>query len=1139
MSKKVLHHPETPENEAATSVWRSLREREDTIKFRHQSIREFYDAEDTMTEDERELSRRNFVKLMGASTALAGLGMAACRRPESYILPYADAPEWIVPGRPLYYATNMPAANGAVPLVVTSYESRPTKLAPNNTHPDKQGTDAQVQASILNLYSPSRSKSFLKDGGEVDAGEFEKFFSTFVKSAGKLGVVFGADESPTRNRLAREIQKKFPEVKFYSYEALENDVANKAVADAFGEKRVKLTPDFKKAECILSLDSDCLELDAKSSVLEFAKKRQGGSDGYDKELEKNKMNRLYQVESIFSLTGGMADHRLRIAPSQVSKVAVAIAKEIQSLAGNPKLAQALNGLTATFSGEEDYINDWAKACAKDLVGKKGKALVLVGTQQPSELHLLGLAMNEALGALGSTLNPYAASGQAYGTINDLKADVDAGGVENLLLLTPSNPIFDAAADADFDAILDKVGISIHFGERTDKTAYSCSWHIPATHYLESWGDALTANGFYSIVQPLILPLYPDTFSEIDVLTAIATGNYMSAPTATEPSEAHNEVKTTFTKQFSRQANDWNALLKNGYTKVRGYNKATLASIGSTSKLKSFYEQAPTNESLEVILAKDYSIGDGRYIDNAWLQEAPDPIIKLTWDNAAIVSPKTAKDLGVYDEIVQLETWNAARPAIGEAGGARAPMAKISVGDTSVKVPVIIGFGQADNTITLPVGYGQAADDGRESANRFIKGRPAVGDVGLNTGFNVYPLRKSSSEFLLKGAKVEKTKDKYKVASTQEHHAMYGRALAREVSTMDSPSKGDFAHQLENVSKQGMDSHIPKNIPLYKARDTNQEDLISDKKHQWAMTIDLNTCTGCNACLIACQAENNIPVVGKDQVALGREMHWIRMDRYYASQEHEYDSHGHIKKDEKTPAWVQDNPAVVPQPVACTQCESAPCETVCPVNATVHTEEGLNAMAYNRCIGTRYCANNCPFKARRFNFFDYNKRNPLMEKNLYRGPLGEKKVGSPEHLQRNPNVTVRMRGVMEKCTYCVQSLELAKIKQKQITKKKAEAAGGSINVELTAKDLMIPINGVKVACQEACPSDSIAFGNLLRNGENGIGKDTVVKAKESKRNYELLKYIGTFSRTTYLARVKNPNPEMPDAKYIGLATINIH
>ena len=1150
MSKRVLRHPEVPEQEADQSVWRSVREHEDTIKFRHQSIREFYDNEDSMDEDERDLSRRNFVKLMGASTALAGMGLVSCRRPEAYILPYAEGPEWVVPGRPLYYATNMPSAAGAVPLVVTTHESRPTKVAPNKKHPDNLGSNAQVQASILNLYSPSRSTEFLKGGEKAAAADFEAFFAEFTKKPGKLGVVFGTDESPTRNRLVAQLAKKFPGFKAYSYEALENVAAEQALATAFGAGKVKLTPQLAKADRILSLDSDFLELDAASSTLAYSKKRQGGGEGYDQEIDKKKMNRHYQVESIFSLTGGMADHRLRVAPSQVSKVAVAIANAVQGLRPNAKLAAALAGMTVNFTGDDSYMTEWVSACAKDLVSKAGKSLVLVGDNQPAELHLLGLALNEALGAIGSTLKVYASKAAPKGSILDLKKDVDAGKVDSLLLLTPSNPLFDAAAEVDFAAILDKVKVSIHSGERTDKTAYACDWHIPATHYLEGWSDALTANGYYSVVQPLILPLYENTYSETDILTALATGTALAQPTAETPSAAHDEVKKTFLTQFAKNTAEWNTALKDGFTKARGYVGAQLGGIPALSALAARYAKAPSKDALEVILAKDHSIADGRYIDNAWLQESPDPIVKLTWDNAAIVSPKTAEKIGVYDQIVQAETKNAGRAVIGEAGKAKAPVAQIKIGDTTVELPVLIGFGQADYTITLPVGYGQARTDEFASADRFDEAKPVVGHVGKNTGFNVYPLRKETSEFLLSGAKVTPTKEKYPVASTQEHHAMYGRALAREISTMDNPYKGDFKKQMKKVSQQGMDSHIPENIPLYKWKDTEQKDLIGDKIHQWAMTIDLNTCTGCNACLVACQAENNIPVVGKDQVAKGREMHWIRMDRYYAAQTKQYDDHGHkIKYTEgdkkgqykKVPKWVSENPAMLPQPVACTQCESAPCETVCPVNATVHTEEGLNSMAYNRCIGTRYCANNCPFKARRFNFFDYNKRNPLIEKNLYRGPFGEKKVGDPESLQRNPNVSVRMRGVMEKCTYCVQALELAKIKQKQITKKKAEAAGFSLSPEASVdhKDLMVPRDSVQVACQSACPTDAVSFGNLLRNGENTADKDRVVKAKESKRNYELLKYIGTFSRTTYLARVKNPNPEMPDAKYIGLATINIH
>ena len=567
--------------------------------------------------------------------------------------------------------------------------------------------------------------------------------------------------------------------------------------------------------------------------------------------------------------------------------------------------------------------------------------------------------------------------------------------------------------------------------------------------------------------------------------------------------------------------------------------------------------APTATSLEVTFAADDSIWDGRYIDNAWLQEAPDPMSKLTWDNAAQVSPKTAKALKIYNEILKLqpkteipvlgETENAPKPIGGEGRDATVPMITITVGGAELTIPVMVAFGHADNCITLPVGYGQAADDGREGVAEWDEEKPLTTLVGRNTGFNPYPLRTSESTLFASGAKVGTTEDRYPVALTQEHHAMYGRALAREISTKEVKGKGDFEHQLAGVKKQGMDSHMPPNISIYKPQGSvwekdqdKREDLLSDKVHQWGMAIDLNTCTGCNACLVACQAENNIPVVGKEQVAMGREMHWIRMDRYFAAPKEEK-----LKKPEDK--WVQENPTMIPQPVACVHCESAPCEVVCPVNATVHTEEGLNAMAYNRCIGTRYCANNCPYKARRFNYFDYNKRNPLLEKNLYKGPLGKKSVGEGPHLQRNPNVTVRTRGVMEKCTYCVQRLESAKISQKQIQRKKTLTVGDSTAVEIKPEDLRTKTDGVRVACQDACESGAITFGNLLDK------KSTVVRAKGShflhkegtdeflgsKRNYDLLNYIGTRPRTSYLARVKNPNKYMPDAAYVGQATIHMH
>jgi Fe-S-cluster-containing dehydrogenase component len=477
-------------------------------------------------------------------------------------------------------------------------------------------------------------------------------------------------------------------------------------------------------------------------------------------------------------------------------------------------------------------------------------------------------------------------------------------------------------------------------------------------------------------------------------------------------------------------------------------------------------------------------------------------------------------MGIYEEIVALETWNGATGPDGEGEHRTAPMIKVKVNATEIEIPVMISFGQAENTIVIPLGYGQGFD----SEDKFNRNGPAshVGQVGVNSGFNAYPLRTAATAYFATAATVEKTAKRYPIAVVQEHHAMYGRALAREISTTDSgDKKGDFAKQLHNVKLQGNDGHAPPNISLYKQEDRAGQPLINDPLHQWAMTIDLSSCMGCNACLVACQSENNIPIVGKQQLAMGREMHWIRMDRYYAS--------------DKGNDFDPGNPALIPQPVACVQCESAPCETVCPVNATIHTEDGLNAMAYNRCIGTRYCANNCPYKARRFNFFDYNKRNPLVAHNLYKGPFGEKQVGEAPHLQRNPNVTVRMRGVMEKCTYCVQRLKDAKIRQKRGQKQEALLAGkASADSAVTTATLRIPVDSVKVACQEACPADAITFGNKL-DGD----KSSMMRAKGVERNYDLLHYIGTTPRTSYLARVKNPNEKMPDHQWIGKATIHMH
>ncbi|MFD0892423.1 4Fe-4S dicluster domain-containing protein [Luteolibacter ambystomatis] len=839
------------------------------------------------------------------------------------------------------------------------------------------------------------------------------------------------------------------------------------------------------------------------------------------------MNRLYVVEGTYSLTGGMADHRLRVAPSQIAAVA-------------SQLASALRAGGSASSVLDGKQMEWILRLAEDLKENAGKSVVLAGPRQPAVVHQIALAINTTLGNIGAgkPLQAWQTEVAGTGTLADLKKDLDGGAVETVIFLTPSNPVYDAPADLDFAASVAKAKTSIHLGTRTDATAHAATWHVPAAHYLEQWSDARSANGAYTIVQPMILPLYPDCVSELELLIALLddNGKLVNGEGEAEkgkvapPSPAYDAVRETFGALGDKSDAAWKKLLRDGF--LAGSKYATATPKAGSAAVQAI--AAPTVGALEVVFATDSSVYDGRWIDNGWLQEVPDPVTKLAWDNAALISPKTAKELGIYDEIIQLETEHASVHPDGESGHRKAPLITLTVNGKSADFPVLVAFGQAENTIVLPLGYGQGFDKDDELARDTAKSGH-VGLVGVNRGFDAYPLRTSATSYFATGATIAKTGKRYSLAVGQEHAAMYGRALAREISTMKDEEKGSFEEQLAGVAKQGNDAHAPPNVSLYKQEgsstwhpDTANKEphknfsntLLSDDLHQWGMAIDLSSCSGCNACVIACQAENNIPIVGKEQLAKGREMHWIRMDRYFA-----------VDKDN---SFDPDSPELIPQPVACVQCEAAPCETVCPVNATVHTEDGLNAMAYNRCIGTRYCANNCPYKARRFNYFDYNKRNPLVAHNLYRGPFGEKTVGEAPHLQRNPNVTVRMRGVMEKCTYCVQRLKDAKIRQKAGQKVETFASGKpSVDVKVTTETLRIPVDSVKVACQDACASGAITFGNLL-DGD----KSAMVRAKGIQRNYDLLNYIGTRPRTSYLARVKNPNDKMPDAKFVGKATIHM-
>lgn len=1144
MSNRKINQPDTPVNKGGTKTWRSLGELESTERFQDALEREFVEGSSQMeTEEEREVSRRSFMKLMGASSALAGMGLAACRRPESLIVPFADSPEWSIPGKPLHYATSMPRAKGAVPLVVTTHDGRPTKLEPNKLFDSRGGTDSFTQASILDMYDPARSREFLAKGEKKSRAEFEQALAELAQPDAAIGFVFGEDESPTRSRLVKDLKAKFANARFYSYEPLTGEERKQANAAAFGPG-ADVVADFSTAKVVLSLDSDFLELDQQGPVSGFYKNRFIEGADYTKKADKDAMNRLYVVEGGFSLTGGMADHRMRIAPSQIAAIAAAIANNLGAsvtVTGGP-------ALTAEQS-------KWALECANDLKANAGKSVVVAGSRQSKALQNICIAINTALGNYGKTLKPVITGRGEYGDIEQLTSALNAKKLDALIVLTPANPVYDAHGFAEAA----KNTTVVHLGLRTDASAHAADWHVPAAHFLESWSDARSAFGSYTVVQPLILPLY-NGVSELDLLLALLDGKlFDSAKDGEKTSPSYDAVRSTFSTLADDSSKSWLQVLRDGFWKKSSYAAATPKAVGTVSIT---VPKAPTLDSLEVIFSTDGSIFDGRYINNAWLQEAPDPISKVCWDNVAMVSPRTAKEMGVYDDLLKLEPTGkiygflevdknaGAHPQDKEGRDHTNPMVKLTVNGQELEVPVMIGFGHADNVVSISLGYGQGFDQ-HDELKRGPQNEKDVSLVSVNRGFNAYSLRKPGTPYLATGAKAENAHKRYSIAMTQEHHAMYGRALAREVSTEPTDASHghgkDYAEQLEGVKKQGVDSHAPENISLYKPQGSETwHDKASADKHlfddrqQWAMTIDLNNCIGCNACLVACQAENNIPVVGKEQVAMGREMHWIRMDRYFAAKE-TYDEKGHKVVDSHGDAVLdEDNPEMIPQPVACQHCEAAPCETVCPVNATVHSEDGLNTMAYNRCIGTRYCASNCPYKARRFNFFDYNKRNPLIHKNLYKGPAGKTAIGEAPSLQRNPNVTVRMRGVIEKCTYCVQRIQAAKGKVKANFKQKATRVGGSsVDVKIDDSELRPKTDTVTTACQDACPAGAIVFGNLLDP------KSTIRRIKSSdnkpvlNRAYDLLNYIGTLPRTSYLARVKNPNPKMPDAKGIGRATITMH
>ncbi len=1087
--KRIWNHPEV---KSERRYWRSVGEYQQTPEFTEKLGREF-DPGLSAPEEKQTETRRDFIKIMGGIAAVASL--ASCRRPVEKILPFTKHVEWIIPGKSLLYATTMPRPWGATPMVVVTHEGRPTHLQGNPYHPGGGGLDIFAQASVLDLYNDNRVKQVTHRKKELSWLHFQKAMRKWSeegwsKGGEGLAILTSPSSSPTRTALYADLAKAFPKAKVYSYSPVAAAGEAAAVKAGFGEG-VQLVPNFEKAERIFSLDSDFLGLDGTSDngTKQFMKWR-GPAKASDQ------MNRLYVLENRYTLTGGIADHRLPVAASLIPQAAAVLAEEVAKALGGAAggLAEPAAKLAEGVSGD---LREWIAVAAKDLVQQKGKSLVLAGARQGEAVQALVLSINQALGALGTTLEAFKVeSVKTAGGIAELVAEIKADKVKQLIITAETDPAFDAP---EFEAAVKatKEMSVVHLACRPNYTSRISGWVLPAAHYLESWGDARCTNGTYCITQPMIQPLFGGA-SEIDLLLAMLGRKHIGpvaphapapadpkapaapapaapAPVVEESDAAYEAVKATFAKLAGGWDEEkWNITLRDGFLVNSAVKPVSVqANAGALTGLvgKGVKVSAPAKDSVELVLTADASIYDGRYTDNAWLQEAPDPITKLTWDNAAWISVRTFRELGLRED---------------------GDLVKVTVNGRELTLPAIQCPGHAHHSVTIPLGYGQKVGSA----------------VGKDRGFNAYPLRSSVSEFILTGAKLEKADGRYELAITQENYTMEARAQVREGTKERFDKDEDFA------ATEGMDSHIPPVLTLYKGRvgrksDENPTGFDYEHEHQWGMVIDLSKCLGCSACIVACQSENNIAVVGKEQVRMGRVMQWVRMDRYYSTSDD-------VTTD--PPIDELDNPEMVSQPVSCQQCEAAPCETVCPVNATVHTQDGLNAMAYNRCIGTRYCANNCPYTARRFNFFDWNKRNPFIKtevagikmNNLKAGPFGEKAPQEVQQLQKNPNVTVRMRGVIEKCTYCVQRLEEAKIRQRRIAKD-------------DATKLRVPDGNLKVACQASCAADAVTFGDLA-NPESEI-----VKAKANPRNYELLKYIGTRPRTSYLARIRNVNPDIPDKR----------
>jgi molybdopterin-containing oxidoreductase family iron-sulfur binding subunit len=1036
--------------------WRSLEELADDPAFRERLHNEFPSELEAVSDP---VERRTFLKVMGASLALAGIG-ACTTQPEEKIVPYVRQPEEMVPGTPLYYATAMTIGGVATGLIVESHEGRPTKIEGNPEHPGSLGaTDAFAQAAILDLYDPDRAQavtnleeirawpSFLGAIRAALAGQEPLQGAGFRILTESIG-------SPTLAWQLRELLARFPAARHHQWDPASRENARAGARLAFGEY-VDVQYRIDLADVILALDADFLACGGASVryAREFAARRR--PDQIDR------MNRLYAVESMPTSTGARADHRLPLAPSRIEAVARRIASAV-GVSGAAANAATLAGPNA------DAITRWADAAARDLQSHRGASLVIAGDTQPPVVHALVHAINAALGNAGRTV-VYTDPVEALPTdqlqsLRDLAAEMNAGRVDMLVMLG-GNPVYTAPADLNFADALGKVPLRVHLSLHANETSELCHWHIPETHFLESWSDARAFDGTASIVQPLIAPLYGGR-SPHELLNAMGpTPEKTPYDTVREywmeqvqgsgirdQGSAGRGVQRSQVQGSQVQASDaqagaaaaaavsessaafeaaWRRWLHDGVIPNTAFAPKSVALEARSAGLQigpgagaQPADRDSTAPALELSFRHDPTILDGRFANNGWLQELPKPITKITWDNAVIMSPATAAGLGVGGS-----------PAMagGEHGRIDCDLVELGFRGRTVRGPVFIVPGHADGCVTIHFGYG----------------RRRAGRVGNDAGFDANLLRTSDAPWFGGGLTVAATGERRPVACTQYHRLMEDRGLVR-VATREQFARDPRAVHADHPEP-------PRALTLYP--DYRYEG------YRWGMAIDVNACIGCNACVVGCQAENNIPVVGRDQVLRGREMHWLRIDTYH-----------------RGPAA---NPETYFQPILCMQCENAPCEPVCPVGATVHSHEGLNDMVYNRCVGTRYCSNNCPYKVRRFNYLLFQDWSTPSLK-----------------LGRNPDVTVRSRGVMEKCTYCVQRINEAKIRSKR-------------------EDRRVRDGEIETACQAACPADAIVFGDL------NDPDSRVARLQAEPRNYPLLADLNTRPRTTYLAAVRNVNQEIEE------------